>query len=235
MKIDFDKFFIIAGPCVIEDYTHLREVASHIKFVTEGVQWILKASYDKGNRTELGSFRGPGFERGLNILSGVKNELKCPITSDVHGEDEATHAGGYLDLIQIPAFLCRQTDILVAAARTGKPVNVKKGQFISPNEIASIRNKVGRNVLITERGSQFGYGETVIDFRHLSLCDVLDVTHSVTNWEDSLNLAKAGLAAGIKGIFCEVGSTKCDEKRSIPLNEFEGFFNELRDFYKRIS
>jgi len=236
--VDFSKFFLIAGPCVIESYEHLYDTAALIGQITEkmGVQWVLKSSYDKANRTDIGSFRGCGFERGMGILSSIKRELGCLVTSDVHSDDEATHAGRYLDIIQIPAFLCRQTDILVAAARTGKPVNVKKGQFVSPGSIPDIVRKLSysgcRDILVTERGAQFGYGDVVVDFRRFNLpchwVDVLDVTHSVSDWRQSLPLARAGLSVGIKGLFVEVGSTKCDEKRSVPINEFEEFLKCLK-------
>jgi 2-dehydro-3-deoxyphosphooctonate aldolase (KDO 8-P synthase) len=223
---------LIAGPCVIEDYYHLRGVAEIIGDIADdmGIDWVLKASYDKANRTKIDSFRGPGFEDGMEMLARVRKDLGWRVTSDVHSEDEATHAGRYLDIIQIPAFLCRQTDILVAAAQTGRPVNVKKGQFVKPDDIPHIVRKLTdsgcRNTLVTERGSQFGYGDLVVDFRRFgvsnSWVDVLDVTHSVTHWEDSFSLAKCGVSLGLS-IFAEVGSTKCDEKRSIPIDRFREF------------
>jgi len=237
--INFSKFFLIAGPCVIESYEHLYDVTAHIKQITSkmGVSWVLKSSYDKANRTSVDSFRGVGLEKGMSMLYQAKLRHGCLITSDFHSVEEIECYGTTVDIIQIPAFLCRQTDILVAAAGTGKPVNVKKGQFISPGGIPDIVRKLNgggcRDILVTERGSQFGYDEVVVDFRRFGVqnnwTDVLDVTHSVNDWRQSLPLARAGLGAGIKGIFCEVGSTKCDEKRSIPLDEFEGFLDALRD------
>jgi 2-dehydro-3-deoxyphosphooctonate aldolase (KDO 8-P synthase) len=232
-RIDFTKPFLIAGPCVIESYEHLKEVATHIQKITKkmGIQWVLKSSYDKANRTSVDSFRGPGWEDGLKLLKKIKSELGCLVTSDVHDVIDANIVGRHLDLIQIPAFLCRQTDILMAAARTGRPVNVKKGQFIAPGSISDIVRKLARcgcrDVCVTERGSSFGYGDVVVDFRrfwHLpgDWVDILDVTHSVNSFVESFPLAKAGKSLGLN-IFAEVGSTKCDGKRSIPLKRFEEF------------
>lgn len=231
-RIDFDKPFLIAGPCVIESLRHLKKVATHIQKITKkmGIQWILKASYDKANRTSIDSFRGPGADDGIKILKKVKSDLGCFITSDVHDPIDANFAGRQLDLIQIPAFLCRQTDLICAAARTGRPVNVKKGQFLPPGSIPDIVRKHSRGgggtLCITERGSMFGYGDVVVDFRRFHLqrdwVDILDVTHSVDDWEESFALAKCAKALGLN-IFAEVGSMKCDAKRSIPLERFEEF------------
>lgn len=218
---------IIAGPCVI--YDHVFEIAGALKDITVGVEWYFKASFDKANRTSCDSYRGPGFANGIGILSKIR-ESGIKTTTDFHEAWQIEASAHQVDIVQIPAFLCRQTDLLLAAKASGRVVNVKKGQFISPANICEIRRKVG-SCLITERGSQFGYGDLVVDFRNLALCDVLDVTHSVSNWKDSLNLGKAGIACGIEWIFCEVGSVGCDEKRSIPLNEFPGILKEWRYLY----
>jgi 2-dehydro-3-deoxyphosphooctonate aldolase (KDO 8-P synthase) len=235
--IDFDKFFLIAGPCVIESFEHLREVATHINQITKkmGVQWVLKSSYDKANRTSIASYRGPGMGKGMSILYKVGQLLDCPVTTDFHEVSDLVYYGSTVDIVQIPAFLSRQTSLLKAAAGTGKPVNVKKGQFIPHWGIPDIVRKLtdcgcGR-VLITERGHQFGYNDVVVDFRRKwgenHWLDVLDVTHTVSYWEESLPLARAGMGVGVNSIFCEVGSTKCDKNRSIPLDKFEDFLNGI--------
>ena len=239
--MDFSRFFLIAGPCVIESFEHLYEVATHIKKITDkmGVRWVLKSSYDKANRTSIESFRGIGMGRGMSALYKAKSMLDCEVTTDFHSVEQIESYGTTVDIVQVPAFLCRQTDIIEAAARTQKPVNVKKGQFISPGGIPDIVRKLSDcgcgDILITERGTQFGYSDVVVDFRRFHMptpwVDVLDVTHSVSDWRQSLPLAKAALALGVRGIFCEVGSTLCDENRSIPLEEFERFLGEIA-FYK---
>ena len=235
--IDFSKFFLIAGPCVIESFEHLREVATHINHITKkmGVQWVLKSSYDKANRTSITSYRGLGMGKGMSILYKVGHLLDCPITTDFHDVSDIVYYGTTVDIVQIPAFLSRQTTLLNAAAKTGRPVNVKKGQFIPPGGIPDIVRKLTNSgcgrVLITERGHQFGYNDVVVDFRREWGCnnwlDVLDVTHSVNYWENSLPLARAGIGVGVNAIFLEVGSTKCDANRSVPLDQLEGFLNGI--------
>ncbi len=166
-------FVLIAGPCVIETESMALAVAEEIKRITDGlsVPFIYKSSYDKANRTSIDSPRGPGIEKGLAILDRVKREIGVPVLSDVHTVDEVARAAEVLDVIQIPAFLCRQTDLLVAAAKTGRPVNVKKGQFMAPDDVSGIVQKVrgagNDSVIITERGSSFGYHNLVVDFRSL--------------------------------------------------------------------
>ena len=235
--IDFDRFFLIAGPCVIESYSHLKEVATHINQITKkmGIQWVLKSSYDKANRTSIDSYRGPGIGPGISKLSMVGRELGCPVTTDFHGVDELAYYGTAVDIVQIPAFLCRQTPILKAAAGTQRPVNVKKGQFIPhwgiPDIVRKLTDSGCGRVLITERGHQFGYNDVVVDFRRRwgdnNWLDVLDVTHTVQHWEESVPLARAGLGVGVNSLFCEVGSTKCDANRSVPLDKFEEFVHGI--------
>jgi len=228
--IDLDRFFLIAGPCVIESYDHLMKVASHIQKTTDklGIQWVLKSSYDKANRTSIDSYRGPGIEKGISILNKVKFKLECPITTDFHSVEEIKHYGTTVDIVQIPAFLSRQTDILVAAGKTGKPVNVKKGQFINPEQIPSIVKKVGVNCFITERGTQCG-DDVIVDFRNLWRVDIIDVTHTVKHWSHSGYLARAGIAIGVNGVFCEVGSTLCDKEKSIPLSYLNDFAQNIKE------
>ncbi len=166
-------FVLIAGPCVIETESMALAVAEEIKRIADGLSmpFIYKSSYDKANRTSIDSARGPGIEKGLAILERVKREIGVPVLSDVHTVDEVARAAEVLDVIQIPAFLCRQTDLLVAAARTGRPVNVKKGQFMAPDDVSGIVQKVrsagNDSVIITERGASFGYHNLVVDFRSL--------------------------------------------------------------------
>jgi 2-dehydro-3-deoxyphosphooctonate aldolase (KDO 8-P synthase) len=166
-------FVLIAGPCVIETESMALAVAEQIKRIADGlsVPFIYKSSYDKANRTSIDAARGPGIEKGLAILGKVKREIGVPVLSDVHTIDEATRAAEVLDVIQIPAFLCRQTDLLVAAAETGRPVNVKKGQFMAPDDVSGIVQKIrsagNDSVIITERGASFGYHNLVVDFRSL--------------------------------------------------------------------
>lgn len=217
---------IIAGPCVIESRDHCLFLASELKKILfdSGFSFIFKASFDKANRTSAESPRGPGIDEGLKILAEVRSHVGVPVLSDVHEVAQVEQAAEVLDVIQIPAFLCRQTDLLVAAAKTGKPVNVKKGQFLSPWDAEHIVRKVegvGGECWLTERGSSFGYNNLVVDFRSIpimkSFCDkvILDVTHSVQTPggeggksggapEFIPTLAACGLAAGVDGLFFEV-------------------------------
>jgi len=227
---DFDlseDFFLIGGPCVIESREHALRMASRIREITSslGLPYIFKASYDKANRTSVESFRGPGIEEGLRILAEVRKEVGVPVLSDIHEPAHAQLAAGVLDVLQIPAFLCRQTDLLVAAARTGKIVNIKKGQFVSPKDIGHAVEKVRQSgnprVILTERGSSFGYNNLVVDFRSFPIMQefgcpvVFDITHSLQlpggqghasggQPEFIPVLARAGVAAGVDGIFMEI-------------------------------
>jgi 2-dehydro-3-deoxyphosphooctonate aldolase (KDO 8-P synthase) len=219
--------FFIAGPCVIESERHCLKVAERLAIFAERlkIDLIFKASYDKANRTSGKSFRGPGLEEGLRILDKVRNASGLPVLSDVHEKAQVPAASEVLDAIQIPAFLCRQTDLILAAAETGLCVNLKKGQFLSPQEMKKVLEKArgtgNRNILLTERGTSFGYNNLVVDFRSFSIMRsfkqpvVFDVTHSVqapggrgdSSGGDSQyvpDLARAAAAAGVDGFFFEV-------------------------------
>src|SRR5947207_9271655 len=219
-------FFVIAGPCVIESRELCLTVGSRVKSICEklGLNYIFKASFDKANRSSNSTFRGPGLQDGLVILDAVKRELGVPVLTDIHESDQAAVAAQVVDVLQIPAFLARQTDLLVAAARTGKRINVKKGQFMSPQEMGNavekIRSAGGKNVLLTERGTFFGYNRLVNDFTGLAVmktfgCPVVfDITHSTQqpaglgnqsggNPQYSPLLARAAVAAGVEGLFLE--------------------------------
>ncbi len=220
-------FFLIGGPCVIESADHACYMATEIQRVADrlGIPYIFKASYDKANRTSIESFRGPGLDAGLEVLRKVRSEIGVPVLSDVHEAGHAAAAGEVLDVIQIPAFLCRQTDLLVAAAGTGKIVNIKKGQFVSPADmkhaVAKVRESGNEKVVLTERGSTFGYNNLVVDFRSFPIMQsfdcpvVFDITHSLQlpggqgnasggQPEYIPHLARAGVAAGVDGIFMEI-------------------------------
>jgi 2-dehydro-3-deoxyphosphooctonate aldolase (KDO 8-P synthase) len=219
--------FLIAGPCVIENPRHPGQVAARLKDITQelGIPLIFKASYDKANRSSLGSYRGPGIDRGLEILAGVKERYKIPILTDVHEVAQVERAAQVADVLQIPAFLCRQTDLVVAAAESGRIVNVKKGQFMAPWDMKGVLEKAAstgnRKIMVTERGTSFGYNNLVVDprsfptLRSFGFPVVFDVTHSVqrpgglgdrsggdAHFIDTLG--PAGVAAGVDGLFMEV-------------------------------
>ncbi len=247
-------FFLIAGPCVIEDYKTTFTVAKHLKQITAklDIPFIFKASFDKANRTSIQSFRGPGFDKGLEVLDSIKKELDLQVISDIHLPDQANKAAEVLDIIQIPAFLCRQTDLIMAACNTGKPVNIKKGQFLSPLECKNILNKAkesgNQDICITERGSSFGYNNLVVDFRSIPIIKnlgapvIFDATHSVQlpgGATDSSagerqfvpTLSKAAIAAGVDGLFIEThpdpDKALCDGPNSMPLKDMEKFLSTL--------
>ncbi|MCP9472793.1 MAG: 3-deoxy-8-phosphooctulonate synthase [Nitrospira sp.] len=219
--------FLIAGPCVIESEQLAMETAGRVAEIARslGMPYIFKSSFDKANRTSIASFRGPGLEKGLAVLARVKAEIGVPVLTDVHTEQQAKEAGTIVDVLQIPAFLCRQTDLLIAAANTGKTVNVKKGQFLSPAEMENVVKKVeecgSRRLLLTERGSSFGYNNLVVDMRSFPIMRrfgypiVFDATHSVQlpggggtkssgQREFVEPLACAAAGAGVDGFFMEV-------------------------------
>ncbi|HDN98039.1 MAG TPA: 3-deoxy-8-phosphooctulonate synthase [bacterium] len=220
-------FFLIAGPCVIENEEITFEIAKELKKITseEKIPFIFKASFDKANRTSIHSFRGPGLKEGLRILKEIKETLNIPVTTDVHCVYQIDKVSEVVDIIQIPAFLSRQTDLLISAGKTGKPVNVKKGQFLAPWDVKNVIEKIestgNRNILLTERGTCFGYNRLVVDFCSLPIMRsfgypvIFDATHSVQqpgakgdssggNREFVPYLAKAAVAAGVDGIFMEV-------------------------------
>jgi 2-dehydro-3-deoxyphosphooctonate aldolase (KDO 8-P synthase) len=250
--------FLIAGPCVIESEDLVLEVAAFLKdaSIKLGAPVVFKASFDKANRTSLHSFRGPGLERGLEILQKVKREIGLPVISDVHEPGQMAQASAVLDAIQIPAFLCRQTDLLMAAGRTGLPVNVKKGQFLSPWEmgqaVEKIRSTGNHRILLTERGTFFGYNNLVVDMRSIVIlrrlgCPVIfDATHSVQlpgkdgtasggQREFVGDLASAAVAAGADGVFLEVhpepDRALCDGANSLPLSHLKPLLAILMDIH----
>ncbi|MDP2915153.1 MAG: 3-deoxy-8-phosphooctulonate synthase [Candidatus Aminicenantes bacterium] len=220
-------FFLIAGPCVIESRDRTLRLARRLKSISAElkVPFIFKASFDKANRSSIRSFRGPGLDKGLEILAEVKAELDVPVLSDVHETAQVERAAEVLDVIQIPAFLCRQTDLLLAAARTQKPVNVKKGQFLSPydmkNAVEKIESQGNRKIILTERGTMFGYNNLVVDIRSIPIMKrwgypvVIDASHSVQkpggrgtssggDREFIPTIARAATSAGADGVFLEV-------------------------------
>lgn len=248
-------FFLVSGPCVIEDEAVTLRIATRLKALTDslGIPFTFKASYDKANRTAITSFRGPGLKDGLRVLANVKETLGVPILSDVHRISDVATAAEVLDVIQIPAFLCRQTDLLLAVAKTGKPVNVKKGQFLAPWDMVNIVEKI-RSVssvqpMITERGVMFGYNNLVVDFRGIQIMQqtgcpvVFDATHSVQlpggagnrsggQREFAPVLARAAIAAGADGIFLEVhedpDKALCDGPNSLHLDQLASLLVQLK-------
>jgi len=246
--------FLIGGPCVLESEDHAVFLATQIKTVCDnlGIPYIFKASYDKANRSSLASYRGPGYPEGLHILDNIKNTLNVPVLSDVHETSQVEKAAQILDILQIPAFLCRQTDLLVEAARTGKPVNIKKGQFLAPHDMKNTVEKVLRqgndNILLTERGTSFGYNNLVFDVRSIPIMKnlgfpvVIDASHSVQkpggegaysggDAEFIPYVAAAGIAAGADGIFLEIHDNPpkalSDGPNSLILNKLEGLLRTL--------
>jgi 2-dehydro-3-deoxyphosphooctonate aldolase (KDO 8-P synthase) len=245
--------FVIAGPCVLESRELALEVASFLAGLARELDLaiVFKSSYDKANRTSIASFRGPGLDLGLSWLAEVKERTGLPVITDIHSPDQASHVAEVADILQIPAFLCRQTDLLVAAARTGRVVNVKKGQFLAPWDMANVASKLreagnGR-VWLTERGSTFGYNNLVVDFRSIPImrgldCPVVfDATHSVQlpggkgsssggSREHVPVLARAAVAAGCDGLFLEVhpapDQALCDGPNSWPLDKLGELLNE---------
>lgn len=220
------NFFLMAGPCVIENEKSPFEIAEKIIEITDRLEipYIFKASYRKANRSKLSSFIGIGDEKALNVLAGIRDKFHVPVVTDIHTAEEAALAAGYVDVLQIPAFLCRQTELLVAAANTGKIVNIKKGQFLSPEAmqfaVEKVREAGNENIMLTERGTTFGYQDLVVDFRGIPEMQknivpvVLDCTHSlqqpnqaagVTGGKPELigTIAKAGIAVGAEGLFIE--------------------------------
>jgi 2-dehydro-3-deoxyphosphooctonate aldolase (KDO 8-P synthase) len=252
----------ILGPCVIESEKFVWRMARKIAEIckAEKVPFIFKASYDKANRTSVRSYRGIGVEEGCEILGAIGAELKIPVTTDVHSPAEAEIAGHVIDVLQIPAFLCRQTDLLRAAAETGRPVNVKKGQFLAPWDVKNIAEKLAafgnRNFLFTERGTSFGYNNLVADFRSLYWMReagyrvIFDATHSVqrpggagdaTSGDGKLApvLARAAMAAGCDGIFMEVHENPAralsDGPNQIPLKQLPKHLRMLKAIHAAVS
>ena len=249
-----ESLLLIAGPCVIEDKSQTLKLAASIHDIAQRCKmpFVFKASYDKANRTSVDSFRGPGLDEGLRVLADVKSEIGVPILTDVHEPNQVDAVAKIADVLQIPAFLCRQTDLLTAAARTGRVVNIKKGQFMSPHDMQYAVEKVtsegNSKVILTERGTSFGYHNLVVDMRSFPILRTLghpvifDVTHSlqqpgagngVTNGQAEFieTLASAGVAAGVDGLFLEVHEeptrAKSDAQNALSLSDLEPLLERL--------
>ncbi len=253
---------LIAGPCALESEELARRVAGEMQEICGrlDLSYVFKASFDKANRTSLDSYRGPGLAEGLSILSKIREEMQVPVISDVHDVSQVASAAEVLDIIQIPAFLCRQTDLLVAAAQTGKTINLKKGQFVSPwdmeNGLNKLRGAGGKKTMLVERGACFGYNNLVVDMRSLPVmrgfdCPVIfDATHSVQlpggaggssggQREFIAPLSRAAVAAGIDGLFMEVhpnpDKALCDGPNSMPLEQIEKLLIQLLRIQEAVS
>ncbi len=253
---------LIAGPCVLESYEIALQCANFMKNIAQklGFSYVFKSSFDKANRTSLRSYRGPGLKEGLKMLARIKEDAGVPVTSDIHEPWQSEPAAEVLDLIQIPAFLCRQTDLILAAARTGKPLNIKKGQFVSPWDmyyaVEKARASGAKGILLTERGYTFGYRNLVVDMRAFPIMRgfgvpvIFDATHSVQlpggasgasggQREFVAPLARAATAVGIDGIFMEVHpepeKALCDGPNSLPLAEVEGLLRVIKDLHEVIK
>lgn len=260
-EIGGDKLTILAGPCAIESQDILNRTAEHIKKITEklGINYVFKSSFDKANRSSITSFRGPGLEQGLEMLAKIKKEFELPIVTDIHTPEQASTAAEVADILQIPAFLCRQTDLLVAAAKTGEIVNIKKGQFLAPEQMGPLIKKVedsgNSNILLTDRGTTFGYNNLVTDFRGIPIMQefeypvVFDATHSVqlpgANGCSSGGdrrfvpvLAKAAMAVGANALFFEVhpdpDNALCDGPNMVALENAEELFKTCKDIFELV-
>lgn len=253
-NLDSDMFFLMAGPCVVEDEAMLMNIAEHCIKVCDklGIPYIFKASYRKANRSRLDSFSGIGDQKALKMLGKVAREFGVPIVTDIHNPEEAEMAAEYVDVLQIPAFLCRQTDLLSAAAKTGKIVNIKKGQFLSGESMefaaGKVRDSGNDNIMLTDRGNCFGYGDLVVDFRNIPAMQqlgypvIMDVTHSlqqpnqtsgVTGGKPALieTIARAAIVTGADGLFMETHhdpkTAKSDGANMLSLDKIEGLLTHL--------
>lgn len=260
-EIGGDKLTILAGPCAAESQEILDETAEKLKEITTklGINFVFKSSFDKANRSSIYSYRGPGLEKGLEMLQSVKDKFDLPIVTDIHVPEQAEPVSKVADILQIPAFLCRQTDLLVAAAKTGKIVNIKKGQFLAPEQMGTLVKKVeecgNHNILLTDRGCSFGYNNLVVDFRAVPIMQsfgypvVFDATHSVQlpgaqgtcsggDRRFVPTLAKAAVASGANVLFFEVhpdpDKAKCDGPNMIPLDKAEDLFNICKDIFELV-
>ena len=259
---DSDQFFLLAGPCVIESEKQAFRIAEKIITITDKykIPFIFKGSYRKANRSRLDSFTGIGDQMALDILKKIRQELNVPTVTDIHSAEEAKMAADYVDILQIPAFLCRQTDILVAAAKTGKVVNIKKGQFLAPESMQFAATKVfesgNDNIMITDRGTMFGYQDMIIDYRGIPEMQknnypvILDITHSlqqpnqssgVTGGKPELieTIAKAGIAVGVDGIFLEThynpSEAKSDGANMLHLDYLDDLLKKLSHLRQAIK
>ena len=257
-----NPLLLIAGPCVLESEALAREVAAALKEMAErlSISFVFKSSFDKANRTSLDSFRGPGLEEGLKILADIRQDYNLSVVSDIHESYQVAEASAVLDLLQIPAFLCRQTDLLVAAAKSKKAINLKKGQFVSPWDMTNAVNKIratgNKNLMLCERGFALGYNNLVVDMRSLPVmrsleCPVIfDATHSVQlpggaggssggQREFIPPLARAAVAAGLDGIFMEVHpqpeKALCDGPNSMNLDQVESLLKTLLKIHAVVS
>lgn len=260
-EIGGDNLTILAGPCAIESQEVLDQTAQKLKEITQelGINYVFKSSFDKANRSSLNSFRGPGMERGLKMLQNVKDKFNIPIVTDIHMPEQAAEVAKVADIVQIPAFLCRQTDLLVAAGHTNKIINIKKGQFLAPEQMGSLIKKVedsgNTNILVTDRGTTFGYNNLVVDFRGISIMQqygypvVFDATHSVqlpgANGTSSGGdrkfvplLARAAVAAGADVLFFEVhpnpDKALCDGPNMVPLSQAKDLFAMCNKIFKLV-
>jgi len=251
-----NPLFLIAGPCVIESEAHARMIAEKVLRIASdaGVPYIFKASYDKANRSSVNSFRGPGLTEGAEILGKIRNQLKVPILTDIHESDHAAHAAEVADILQIPAFLARQTDLLVAAGKTGRIINIKKPQFVSPADMKNVVEKVvstgNSKIILTERGSSFGYQNLVVDFRGVPQMKkfgypvVFDATHSVQlpggqghasggQPEFIEPLARAAVAVGVDGLFLEThddpAAALSDGANALPLSQLPSLLARMKE------
>lgn len=260
--VDSGNFLLIAGPCVIENETIPMKTAEKLVSISDKykIPLVFKASYKKANRSRIDSFTGIGNEKGLKLLKKIRNTFQIPVITDIHSETEAYIAAKYVDILQIPAFLCRQTDLLVAAAKTEKIINIKKGQFLSGESmhhaVQKVRNAGNNNIMLTERGTTFGYQDLIVDFRNIPIMKrnnvpvILDVTHSlqqpnqkqgVTGGQPDMitTLAKAGIAAGSDGIFLEThpnpAIAKSDGANMLKLDDLEALISKLIPIYQMIN
>lgn len=258
-EIGGDKLTVMAGPCAIESRETTETVAKELKQICEklDINFIFKSSFDKANRSSINSFRGLGMDEGLKILADIKKNLEVPIVTDIHLPEQAEKTAEVADILQIPAFLCRQTDLLVAAAKTGKIVNIKKGQFLAPEQMKSLIKKVedsgNNNILVTDRGTSFGYNNLVVDFRGIQIMQsfgypvVFDATHSVQlpgaqgdcsggDRRFVLPLAKASMAVGANALFFEVhpepDKALCDGANMIALKNAESVFRKCKEIFE---
>ncbi len=260
-EIGGDKLTILAGPCAIESKEILDETAKGLKEITKelDINFVFKSSFDKANRSSITSFRGPGMEKGLEMLQEIKDKYDLPIVTDIHTPDQAAPVAEVADILQIPAFLCRQTDLLVAAAKTGKIVNIKKGQFLAPEQMGSLVKKVedsgNSNIMLTDRGTSFGYNNLVTDFRGIPLMQefgypvVFDATHSVqlpgANGLCSGGdrrfvpvLAKAAMAVGANVLFFEIhpdpNKALCDGPNMVALKDAKELFSTCKKIFELV-